>query len=43
MRAVVVGAAHIDIFGDVEQEELQAEHVDKRGKFEISLGGLLVM
>lgn len=39
MKALVVGAAHIDLFGDVEQGELQGDHIDKRGRIEISLGG----
>lgn len=39
MKALVVGAAHVDLFGDVEQEELQGDHIDKRGRIEISLGG----
>jgi len=39
MKALVVGAAHVDLFGDVEQKELQGDHIDKRGRIRISLGG----
>lgn len=39
MRALVVGASHIDIFADVDEGESRLNHIDKRGSFCISLGG----
>ncbi|MGB9892747.1 PfkB family carbohydrate kinase [Thermodesulfovibrio yellowstonii] len=39
LKGVCIGAAHVDIFADVNENEIIGAHIDKRGSFYISIGG----